>query len=591
LDESLWPGTDVGFTIEVTHNMTVYNTITQQTRTHRDRRDVRSLEEAEAFIEEMKERVLTHADEVVAERTFKLPQPQGAFILIDHYTGHVLAMRGIRGEKQGNRAFNRATEATRSPGSQMKPLVPFAPLFELGLMQPSTVIDDIPFYLPNPGGRGWAPLNHWDSGRVFRGLTTARNAIYASGNVVSARAAADPRLDNHAGVPTMFRFLELMGISTLSPMDGPAIVLGGITRGTKLIELAGAYATIANHGEFNRPVLYTRVLDHEGNILLENPHNPQRVLAATTAYLLTHSMVDTVRIGTGPRVNWTPDSGLRGQIPIAGKTGTSQNNRDLGFVGYTPYFTAAFWIGNDNEQPLHRRTREFHLPMWRTIMQEVHLELDLPARSFTRPAGIVTARVCLDSGHLPTEYCRTDPRGDRTISEVFAAGLVPTHHCRVHQQHTYCTESGMLACENCPYWLVTTRVGLVRPMPIDDIEATVTDRHLEFPLGVRQGLTCAYHVAGGFFAGPSNPWLWDFETGQWVPNPNCNPDTQTQEPADDEDYDALPPGMDFTPAVPEAPGNDIPPEWPGLGAPPAVTNEDDEDSDPFVTTVTIPGPN
>jgi penicillin-binding protein 1A len=581
LDESLWPGQGVGFSIEVTHYMSVYNSITQQNRHYRRQHDVATHAAAEEWVESLRESLLTHADVIIDERTFKTPQPQGAFVLIDHHTGHVLAMRGIRGEKQTNRAFNRATEATRSPGSQMKPLAPFAPLIDLGIMQPASIVDDIPFYLPNPGGRGWSPGNHW--GSTYRGLTTLRNAIYASGNVVSARAAADPSIP-HAGVPVMVSYLEQMGINTIAPQDGAAMVLGGMTNGTKLIELAGAYATVANLGEYNRPVLYTKVLDHEGNIILENPHNPQRVLRAATAYLLTDCMRNTLTIGTGARANWTDASGLRGQIQIAGKTGTSQSNRDLGFSGYTPYFTASVWLGNDNETPLHTRAREFHTPLWRTIMEGVHA--GLPPRSFERPSGITSAAACRDSGHTPTAFCSHDPRGSRTHTELFAVGQTPSQACRVHQEFTYCTESDMLANEHCPEWAVVTRVGLVRHNPIDDITASVSDRYLEFPLAVRQGLSCTYHLTGGGggFAGGN---FWDsvhqnpefivcMISGLLMPNPDYIPPPVT---VPNDTWDA--------PQTPQTPLPTPPPIWPGLGP----ASEPSETPPPFVHTVPIPGLN
>jgi penicillin-binding protein 1A len=599
LDESLWPGQGVGFTIEVTHYMSVNNSITQENRHYRRQHDAANIAAAEKWVENLRESLLTHADVIVEERTFMTPQPQGAFVLIDHHTGHVLAMRGIRGEKQTNRAFNRATEATRSPGSQMKPLAPFAPLIDLGIMQPATVIDDIPFYLANPSGRGWRPGNHWGA-NTFRGLSTLRNAIYASGNVVSARAAADPTIP-HAGVSTMVSYLEKMGISTIAPHDGAAMVLGGMTHGTKLIELTGAYATIANLGEYNRPVLYTRVLDHAGNIILENPHNPQRVLRATTAYLLTDCMKDTIggRAGaTGGRANWSAGSGLRGQIPIAGKTGTSQSNRDLGFAGFTPYFTAAIWMGNDNETPLHTRAREFHTPLWRVIMEEVHK--GLPARSFERPQGITSASACLDSGHTPTSFCQNDPRGNRSRSEIFAIGQTPSQSCRVHQEFTYCTESEMLANTHCPDWAVVTRVGIVRSNPIDDISASVSDRYLEFPLTVRQGLTCTYHFSGGWDSGFTGGNFWDgmhqnpehiicMITGLIMPNPNYIP-TSTPLPPNEfpTDNDSEEPAESLPIPTPTPMPTPTPQSvWGGLGpaAEPTVTPP------PFVHTVPIPGLN
>ncbi|MCL2356446.1 MAG: transglycosylase domain-containing protein [Defluviitaleaceae bacterium] len=614
LDESLWPGVGQGFSIEVRYSMVVYNAITQLPRSYTfPPVIVPNVAEAAVFVERMHEQHLHHADEIVSYRLFKVPQPQGAFVLIDHHTGHVLAIRGVRGELQGNRALNRATQSTRSPGSQMKPLVPFAPAFELGMMQPSTIVDDIPMYLPAAGGRGWLPRNHWDGGRVFRGHTTVRNAIYASGNVVSARAATDPTVrPAPVGMPTMVRYLELMGISTIHPHDGPAIVLGGMTRGVYLIELAGAYATVANAGEFNRPVLYTTVLDHEGNILLENQHNPQRVLRDTTAYLLTSTMADTLTRGTGGRANWTPASGLRGQMGVAGKTGTSQNNADLGFAGYTPYFTAAIWFGNDNNQPMHRGTNQFHTPLWRVIMEEIHLTLELPPQRFTRPAGIVSAQVCLDSGHLPNEFCRTDPRGDRIRGEIFATGLVPSQVCRVHQQFTYCTETGFLAGANCPYY--QTRVGIVRAQSVDHLEEmmrehrfSIRDRQFEFPAGVREGFVCS--CAGldfGEWQNPADEWqnpvnqwhhpvIYDPATGLFIPDPNATPPpspTPTPPPQTVE-LPGVPGGFGGfnSPAAtmpPPSPTPSPPAAWPGLGRPSADATPENTSS-PFVNTIAIPG--
>jgi len=569
LDDTLWPGQGVGFAIEVHYHMTVFNTITRQYRHHFHQSVVPNLEAAHAFVETVDAQRLAATDEVIWDlnrhanpsRVFMIPQPQGAFVLMDHHTGHVMAIRGIRGPKEGNRVFCRATQARRQPGSQLKPLIPFGVMFDLGLMQPSTVIDDVPYYLPNPYGRGWSPGNWWNQGATHRGFQTVRQGIYESLNVVSARAASDPSIV-HAGMPQMRRFLENLGISTLHPNDGPAIVLGGMTEGVYLLELTAAFAAVANMGEYLRPVLYTRVLDHEGRILLENNHEPQRAMRDTTAYLILNSMLRTVTNGTGGRAHWTAAelrAGGSRHIPIAGKTGTSQDRRDLGFVGSTPYFTAAIWMGNDNNQPMHQNAFHFHTPIWRIIMEEVHA--GLPALSFERPARIVSAQVCFDSGHLPTELCRTDPRGSRVRSEIFEMGLVPSEQCHVHQQFTYCRASGMLATDYCPTYYgfnddgypirnVITRIGLVRPQPIDDLEipSNVTIQHvnvgliMEFPLAVREGYVCNHH--GWWNAGhnqepdhgghnewdnPMNhidrtsPQIWCLQTGQWIPNPNFDP--------------------------------------------------------------------
>jgi penicillin-binding protein 1A len=519
LDESYWPQTaNRGFSIDLSFDMTVVNTITGQRRSYGLRRTVSNMDEAREYIERRKTELLVDTDEIEFYREHFLPQPQGAFIVMDHHTGFVTAVRGIRGPKEGSRAFNRATQALRSPGSQMKPLVPFAPAFDLGLMQPATVIDDIPFTHIAPGAAPWDPGNWWSPRLPFEGLSTARRAIYRSQNVVSARAAADTTI-NSVGVPTMRAYLERMGISTLQPTDGAAMVLGGMA-GVYLLELAGAYASIANMGNFNRPVLYTMVLDYYGNIILDNTPNPTRVLQETTAYLLIDTMRDTMRRAgaTGHRINWT-NTQMRTDIPVAGKTGTSQRNADLGFSGFTPYYTASIWLGNDSNVGMTWVSETYHLPIWRSIMEEIHYGLE--PRSFERPAGITTVSVCLDSGMRATELCRTDPRGNRARNDIFAPGLVPLHDCNVHVQFTYCSTHGMLAGTGCHliYDNVRTRVGLVRHQPIDHIPDTpipIADRVYEVPLAVRQGNTCLYCVAAPPWGG-HDPWDWWWNPPQAPP--------------------------------------------------------------------------
>ena len=492
LNPSLWPGPEEGFTIELEYNLSVRNTVTGLVRHYQQTRTVASREEGYRAITEIQNRLMSPVDEIEAERIFMIPQPQGAFVLLDHHTGHVLALRGIRGEKEGNRVFNRATQATRSPGSQMKPIVPFAPAFELGLMQPATVIDDVPFTFVSPGSPPWSPSNWW--GSTFEGLSTARRAIYRSMNVVSVRAAVDPELPINVGLPTVRAFLDDFGFTTIRERDGAGIVLGGMTDGVRLIELAAAYGAIANMGEYIRPVFYTRVLNHDGTVLLDNTPNPRRIIQETTAYLLIDTMRDTMtRAGaTGHPVRWLNEE-LRSNMHLAGKTGTSDDMRDLGFTGFTPYFTASIWMGNDTNLPMHRNSNQFHRQMWRIIMEEIHL--NLAPRQFTRPSGIVSVQVCLDSGLRATDLCRIDPRGSRVRNEVFAAAHVPhpDAYCNVHVQVVLC-HFGYVANEFCPAHLNETVVGIVRPFPIDHFTETIADRVLELPIGARLGIVCSIHT-------------------------------------------------------------------------------------------------
>jgi len=485
LDESYWPSRD--FSIDIELSFTTYNAVTNQTRHHHVIRPVLTLADVDPMVESLiNERI--SPQEIIEDKTVLLtPQPQAAFVLMDHHNGHVLAIRGIRGETGVNRAFNRASQAERSPGSQMKPIATFGPAFDLGTLQPASTIDDIPlnYVCPWSGGR-WNPGNWWGSG--YEGFSTARRGVYRSMNVVSARATID-----YVGIDAMFAYLRNMGISTLVPgQDGPAVTLGGMHRGVRLVELAGAYGMVANGGMFNRPVFFSQVVDSRGNVIIDNTPNPTQVLRDTAAYLLLDTMRDTMRRAgsgaTGGTINWRNNQQLSRDIPIAGKTGTSQRNRDLGFSGSTPYFTASVWMGNDNNSPMNPNTRSEHMDAWRSIMQEIHT--DLPARQFERPSRIISVAVCRDSGLLPTDLCNHDPRGSRVHSDLFDERFRPTESCDIHQEKTFC-DHGYLPGHHCPPWTITTRVGIVRRVPADP-GASVRGREVEFPQAVLDEIVCTY---------------------------------------------------------------------------------------------------
>jgi penicillin-binding protein 1A len=472
-------------------------------------------EQVEAFKERVRDEVTGTFDEIIRERYFLTLQPQAAFILIDHHTGHVLALRGIRGEKQTSRSFCRVTQATRSAGSQLKPITTFLPAFDLGILTPSTVIEDIPLtiycaYDVNEPHR----VPNWYRNPPFEGISNARRAIYHSGNVVSVRALMD-----HVGIDTMWQYMHNLGFTTL--VNGEwrhgrwvtdrnyVLPIGGLTDGLRLIELAAAYGAIANGGLYNRPVLYSRVVDRNGNVILENHHEPRRVMLDTTAYLLIDTMKDTITIGTGTSINWANNTQMRRDIPIAGKTGTHELS-DLGFTGFTPYFTAAIWFGNDDNMALSTVTVQgmrpasvMHGPLWRNIMQEIHE--GFAPRQFHRPQGITVHQVCFDSGHLPTDLCFRDARGNRVSDEIFAPGTVPTQFCTVHQEHLVCyNNDNHLAGHNCSSTFM--RLGLVRPVPIPEeySHIVVRDRPYEHHPSVRLGVTCTACVT----TATTNPDDW-----------------------------------------------------------------------------------
>ncbi|MCM1049784.1 MAG: transglycosylase domain-containing protein [Clostridiales bacterium] len=410
-------------------------------------------EEAYADIELYKEAVLGPNDEVFAETISLIPQPQMSLVVEDQHTGYVVAMVGGRGAKSGSRTLNRATDAVRQPGSTFKIVSTYAPALDSAGLTLATVLNDSPFNYE--GGR---PVGNWyDTG--YKGICSFRDGIRESMNVITVKALTwiTPQLGFdyllNFGFTTLVEREEI-GNEVFSDIQQP-LALGGITHGVTNEELTAAYACIANGGTYIKPRLYTKVLDHDGNVILDNT-TPQtrQVLKETTAFLLTDAMVDVVTAagGTGRAVNFN-------DMAIAGKTGTTTNSKDVWFVGYTPYYTAATWTGYDNNIKLSKTEDDLAKALWKAVMSKIHEEL--PNQSFTVPSGIVTATVCSKSGKLPVPgLC------DATLkTEYFAEGTVPTETCDIHYMGPVCQYSMLRATEFCPF-----RVDGVLELPlIEDI--------------------------------------------------------------------------------------------------------------------------
>lgn len=406
-----------------------------------------SEEEAQAAIDAYKAEIMGEGDTIPegGESVIFTLQPQAAMTVIDQATGEVKAIVGGRGDKTGSRTLNRATDTTRQPGSTFKVLAAYAPALDTAGMTLATVQDDAPFSYSNG-----TSLRNYDG--TYRGFTTLRYAITKSINVVTVKTLTD--ISPQVG----YDYLQNFGFTTLDQDDiVQSLALGGITNGVTNLELTAAYATIANSGTYTKPRFYTRVLDHDGNVLLDNTAETHTVLKETTAFLLTDAMKDVVTVGTGTKANF-------GSMPIAGKTGTTTKNRDALFAGYTPYYTCVVWCGYDDNSPQTGSQTSPPKVLWRNVMERIHENLEY--KDFTKPDGIVTATVCKKSGKLAVEgLCDCDPRGSMVITEYFAAGTEPTEVCDHHISATICTASGMLANEFCPAENRQTSVYIIGGSP------------------------------------------------------------------------------------------------------------------------------
>ncbi len=410
-----------------------------------------SQEEAYADIEVYKASVLESGDEVFDEKVTLTAQPQVSITIEDQSTGYVVAMVGGRGAKEGSRTLNRATNSKRQPGSCFKIVAGYAPAFDSGMMTLATAINDAPFNYAN--GR---PVSNWYAG--YRGLSNARQGVIDSMNILAVKTITyiTPQL--------AFDYLKNFGFSTIVDREEKtyggeeyiysdiqqSLVLGGLTYGVTNEELNAAYAAIANHGTYIKPKLYTKIVDHDGNVIIDNtvPESRQ-VIKETTAWLLTSAMQDVVTSGTGASVNF-------GGTAIAGKTGTTSDYNDVWFAGYTNYYTATVWEGYDNNTKLRSGDeRNLAKKIWKKVMSQIHEEL--PSASFNMPSGIVAATVCSQSGKLPVEgLC------DGCLkTEYFAEGTVPTDYCDVHYQGAVCGYCGLPATDLCPF--VTE--GIIEVMP------------------------------------------------------------------------------------------------------------------------------
>ncbi|MCR4674213.1 MAG: PBP1A family penicillin-binding protein [Lachnospiraceae bacterium] len=389
-----------------------------------------SEEEAQAAIDAYKAELMEEGDTISesGESVIFTLQPQAAMTVMDQSTGYVVALVGGRGDKAGSKTLNRATGITRQPGSTFKVLAAYAPALDAGGLTLASVQDDAPMTYANG-----TSLSNYDNN--YRGFTNIRTAITNSINVVTVKTLTQ------IGTSLGYDYVEKFGISTLDTGDNnQALALGGITNGVTNLELTAAYATIANSGDYNKPVFYTQVLDYNGDVLLDNTTNTStEVLKDTTAWLLTNAMEDVMTSGTGTRANIS-------NMAVAGKSGTTTKDRDTVFCGYTPYYTASIWGGYDDNSP--QSSTVYSKNIWREVMSRIHENLEY--KDFTKPSGIVQVAVCSKSGLLPVDgVCNCDPRGSMVYTEYFAEGTQPTETCDHHVSATICNDSGMIANEYC----------------------------------------------------------------------------------------------------------------------------------------------
>ena len=401
-------------------------------------------EAAQAAIDEYEATVIDPKDKVY--RNVKMTVlPQVSMMVMDQYTGEVKGILGGRGEKTANLTLNRATDAVRQPGSTFKVVAAYAPALDAAGMSLATTQYDGPYIYED--GTDMRLVKNW-SGDPYTGWTPIRYAIQQSKNVMAVKTYTQN------GSALGLSYLDKFGISTIQTITdangrndyGPTVALGGLTVGVTNLELTGAYATIANEGFYQEPIFYTKIEDHDGNIIIDKTvdRESHSVISKENAWLLTSAMQDVVTKGTGGAVSFPG-------MTIAGKTGTTSDDKDVWFVGYTPYYTAGVWAGYDIPTSKLKGTGEknYHKKLWKSVMSRIHE--DLENKAFEKPEDIIEVAVCSESGKLPVPgLCDMDPRGC-IVNEYFVKGFEPIETCDVHIIAKVCHVTGQLATDMC-YW-------------------------------------------------------------------------------------------------------------------------------------------
>ena len=374
---------------------------------------------ARAMVEEWKATIAREGD-TYDERITITPQPQSSITIMDQKTGQIKAMVGGRGEKASSLGLNRAYQGSkRQPGSTFKILAAYAPALDSCDKTLATTIDDEPYTLKN----GQVLRN---ANKQYGGTTTLREGIKRSINVVAVKLSDE--ITQELG----YEYCQKFGISTLvknktingkvfDDSTSQTLALGGITEGVYNYEMCAAYATIANGGEYNKPTLYSKVVDHDGNVLLDNTTPlSHEVIKDSTAYLLTSAMEDVVNGAGG-----TGGSARLSNMPVAAKTGTSQESNDLWIAAYTPYYTASVWGGYDESKTMSNLSQSWHQKLWKNIMERIQETKSLAYKDFEIPSSVVQKTICTRTGLLATGSCPS-------LTEYFAKDNAPTQSCSGH---------------------------------------------------------------------------------------------------------------------------------------------------------------
>ena len=409
------------------------------------------------------------AGEVINNPDYYTSDEQASLVLMDTETGQVRALIGGRGEKNANLLLNRATSMVRQPGSTIKVIGEYAAALDSGAMTLGTVIADSPCTYSDG-----TEVHNFDG--AYKGNITVQTAIAQSRNIVALKCF------NQIGMDPIWNMIGKFGITTLTENDKvEALALGGTYGGVTNLEMTAAYASIARGGQYTEPILYTKILDHDGNVLIEKKQTTRRVISENTAKLLTSALEDAMLSGTGVEANFESDA----VIDLAGKSGTTTDIRDAWFIGYSPSLTCGVWGGFDDNRTQESSTYVKYI--WKDVMAGAHTEG--VAEEFETGNNIEEVEICTKCGKRAVKgLCENAIHGDGTETVCFASGTAPTEKCDCHVMVAICAESGELSGPYCKH--EEGRVYLKSAVPGTEEEQYVLPASLSDPK-----VTCHTHTS------------------------------------------------------------------------------------------------
>ena len=385
----------------------------------------------------------------------EIEQPQAAACVFDYRTGELKAIVGGRYKPTTRKTLNRASGMTMPVGSSIKPLTVYAPAIDLGA-SPASIAYNMP--VPISGWKDSSGKDSWPKnygGGGYKGPQSFRSALRNSYNTAAAQI-----LMTYVGVSRSVEYLHLMGIPDKNINADPfGLALG--SSGLTPVQMAVAFGTIANKGVYQQPLSFSRIVDSNGNVVVDMHQQQDRhqVFKPSTAYLVVDMLKEAVQSGTGTKAK------ISSQV-VAGKTGTNSDSKGVFFAGMTGWYSGSVWIGHDNYKALSSKATGGNAaaPLWQSFMEKIHKAKNLDPREIIdgTPSdyNLVRVTTCGVSGQLATDACYNDVNGYKTITDYWSADSVPTAYCSMHKSVSVCTESGLLATDYCPSYSVETR-GIV----------------------------------------------------------------------------------------------------------------------------------